>query len=234
MHYTNKFHHTQIVFKMKKFIGLFSLLSAVLLVSSCTKDVLSGNGNTVTETRTLPAFTSIDLVGNRAAEFIYSAESKVELTGYENLLNSFHEKVENGKLSFEYPGHTSVRNDNIRLKIYTPHITKTTLVGNTDVRIGGGFNNIDFKAELAGNGKLRFAPNHFNKLELRTSGNAEVYAEPVVAKHVDVDVSGNAFIEVRATERISIQVSGSGEVNYWGNPADADIHISGHGHAIRH
>lgn len=219
---------------MKKINGLFLLLSAVLLISSCTKDVLTGSGNTITETRTLPSFTSIDLVGNRNAEFVYSTESKVELTGYGNLLNSLQEKVENGRLSFEYPGHTNVRNDNIRLRIYTPHITKATLVGNADVKIGSGFNNSDFKAELAGNGKLRFAPNHFNKLELRTSGNAEVYAEPAEAKRVDVEVSGNAFIEVRATERISIQVSGSGEVNYWGNPSDADIHISGHGHAIRH
>jgi hypothetical protein len=204
------------------------------VLSSCSKDVLHGSGATISDTRTLVPFESVDIVGNRDVEIIPSTESKVEITGYENLVPAYTAKVSQGRLYFEFPYHVVVKNDNIRLKIYTPVFKGTRLVGNNNVLVKTGFAEENFEADLAGNAKLRFEPNHFNKLEVRMSGNAEVFAEPAIAKRADVQVSGNGYVEVRASESIRIQVSGSGEVNYWGSPADTDISISGSGKAIRH
>jgi hypothetical protein len=219
---------------VRKITAIFSLLTALAVLSSCSKDVLHGSGATISDTRTLVPFESVEIVGNRDVEIIPSAESKVEITGYENLVPAYTAKVSQGRLYFEFPYHAVVKNDNIRLKIYTPGLKATKLVGNNNVLVKSGITTDNFMADLTGNAKLRFEPNHFNKLEVRMSGNAEVFAEPAIARRADVQVSGNGYVEVRASESIRVQVSGSGEVNYWGSPADTDISISGRGKAIRH
>jgi hypothetical protein len=214
-------------------ITLNTLMLASAIFTGCTKDTLKGEGTIVTETRELPNFTMVEISGNRYAEIIPAAESKVEITGYENLVPAYEAKVSNGKLYFEYPNRHNVRRDNIQLKIYTPTIAKIRMSGQTEVKMADGFTGQNFEANLSGDGKLTTGTGNFETTGIFTSGNAKVYAANLTSNNVQVDVSGNGYIEVKANNQLNINISGNGEVHYWGTPA-VTTKISGSGKAIKH
>lgn len=210
------------------------VLAITLLVSTtaCQKDVLRGEGNIVTETRRLASFTTIDLSGNRQAEIIRSTESKVEITGYQNLVSAYSATINNGRLSLEYPNYTNVRNDNIRLRIYTPLLSSVWQSGNSRLLIGAGFSSNNMEVRLSGNSEVRFGDGQFTNLFIHVSGNAHVYTEAATATHARVEVSGNAKVEVKATETLRVNISGNAEVFYHGNPTITQ-NISGRGKLIK-
>jgi Putative auto-transporter adhesin, head GIN domain len=217
----NIIKHTVIVF-----------ISAILF-SSCTKEVLRGEGSITTETRNLAAFSAIEIAGNRQAEIILSTESKVEITGYQNLVAAYKSNVSNGQLRFDYHNCTKVQNDNISLKIYTPSLSSINMSGNADVKMGGNFSGNYFEAMLSGNGILRMQGGNFSTVKLNSSGSAKVYASAVVSNQANVFVSGNGYMEVQATKALDVRISGNGEVHYWGNPT-VSSNISGNGKIVRH
>jgi len=217
---------------MKNVIAI-SAFGFLLMLQSCSKDVLKGDGPVRSETRTLTTFSSIDISGNRDVEIIKSDTRKVEVTGYENLVGSYESKVDNGTLTFGFVNHWRVRNDNISLKIYTPDFSEIHLSGNNTVNIGAGFNLDEFKASMSGNGKLLFSEVTVNNLTIKSSGNGETHAEKLISQHVRVEISGNGMAEVQAVKTLSIRISGNGEVHYWGNP-EVSSSISGNGKTVKH
>jgi hypothetical protein len=217
----NIFKHTAIV------------LISVILFSSCTKEVLHGEGNITTETRNLAAFSAIEISGNRHAEIILSTESKVEITGYQNLVAAYKSTVSNGKLRFDFNNCTKVHNENISLKIYTPSFSSINMSGNAEVKMGENFSGNYFEAMLSGNGILRMQGGNFSTVKLNSSGSAKVYASAVVSNQTNVSVSGNGYMEVQATKALDVRISGNGEVHYWGNPT-VSTNISGNGKIVKH
>jgi hypothetical protein len=141
--------------------------------------------------------------------------------------------VYNGELRCEFPLLTSVRNDNISLKIYTPHLEGLHISGNTDVTVGSGLNETTFQAAISGSGKLDMKGGAATNLYFYTSGDALIFAEPLYSQKARATVSGSAKIEMRASQTLDVAISGSGEVHYWGNPVVAS-HISGSGKTISH
>lgn len=208
-------------------------LGMFVLLQSCSKDVLKGDGAIRTETRSLASFANVDISGNRTVEIIKSDTRKVEVTGYENLTTAFVSKVENSNLTFGFQNQWRVKNDNISLKIYTPDLSELHLSGNNTVTLGDGFTLNDLEASMTGNGKLYFTGGTVENLTVKSSGNGETHAEKLQAQNVKVEISGNGLAEVKAAKTLSIRISGNGEVHYWGN-ADVTSNISGNGKTIKH
>ncbi len=217
---------------MKNLIGI-SALGFLFMLQSCSKDVLKGDGPIRTETRTLTSFTSVDISGQRNVEIIKSDTKKVEVTGYDNLVDSYESKVDNGTLTFGFLNHLRVKNDNISLKIYTPDFSEIHLSGNNIVTISEGFTLNDFEASMSGNGKLYFKGGTANNLLVKSSGNGETYADNLVTQNVQVEISGNGTTEVQAVKTLSVRISGNGEVYYRGDPT-VTTKISGNGKVIKH
>lgn len=218
---------------MTKTITRLVLGTALLIAAtSCEKEVLRGEGNTVTATRTFAAFNTVEISGDRQVDIIKSTESKVEITGYQNLVTAYTANITNGKLSFEFPNRTRVRNDNIRLKIYTPTLSGVTLSGNNKVQVSNGFTGANMECRLSGSGEVNFAGGLFTNLDIHVSGSATVNAQAATATHARVDISGNAKIEVKATETLRVNISGDAEVYYHGNPILTQ-QISGRGKIIK-
>lgn len=217
---------------MKNVIAI-AALGMTILLQSCSKDVLVGDGPIRTETRELTSFSFVDISGNRNVEIIKSDIRRVEVTGYENLTAAYQSKVENGYLTFGFVNYWRVKKDNISLKIYAPDLSGIHLSGNNQVTIGAGFTFRDFEASMTGNGKLFFGEGTANNLKIKSSGNGETYAEKLLAQNVRVEISGNGLAEVQASKTLSVKISGNGEVHYWGNPQVSSI-ISGNGKTIRH
>lgn len=217
----------------RKLVDSIVAFSALFLLGSCSKDVLVGDGPIETESRTLASFASIDIAGNRTIEIIKSDLYKVEITGYQNLVNAFESNVKDNGLSFGFPNHTRVKNDNISIKVFTPNLSAIHFSGNIQANIGGGFNLQTFEATLSGNGKIYFNEGSVKELSIRNSGNGEIYAEKLIAEEARVEISGNGLAYVHALNTLDIRISGNGEVQYWGN-AKVATSISGNGKAVPH
>lgn len=214
-------------------ISMGTVLMVLTFFASCTKDNLTGEGAIVTKTRDLKEFSKVELSGLRYAEIIHSNKSMVEITGYENLIPVFESNVNNGCLVFKYPNFTSVKNDNITLKIYTKSLSNINLSGKTEMVIGNGFVGNIFQANLSGSSVLRIGEGKFELFDISSSGESKVYARDFETIKAQVDISGRSFIEVKTISDLNIKISGEGEVHYWGNPT-VSTKISGNGKTIKH
>lgn len=212
---------------MKNKFVFASFISLGILFAACTKDSLRGSGDQKTETRTLAAFEVIHFSGIREAEIIESAETKVELTGYANLVDNMESRVSNGHLYFSYPGYYNIKNDNVKLRIYTGSVKEIYQSGSTKVKVGNGFSWDALKVFQSGRSHLEIAGGTANRLLISGSGDSKVFAKPVVTGRIELDLSGNSYAEVWATGYLKVDASGRVRVKYWGNPAETNVRTSG-------
>jgi len=211
--------------KNKLFFPVF--MAFVILLSSCTKDMLRGNGDKKIEVRQLSAFTTVHFSGLREAEIIYSTESKVELSGYANLVNNMEARVTGGNLYFSYPNHYNIKNDNVKLRIYTNKLDGIYQSGDTKIKIGEGFNPDVFKVYLSGNSHLEIAGGSANRFIIEGSGRSKVFAKPFQSDRVEIDLSGDSYAEVAPVDFMKVHASGKVRIKYWGSPAGTDVQTSG-------
>lgn len=218
---------------MKTIYFLAASLLLFIGLNSCNKETLRGNGSILNESRTLSSFQHIVVSGDRNVEIVKGNAWKIEVTGYQNLVRVFRTYVTNGQLYFDYPDYCAIRNDNIRVKVFTPFINGLTMSGSTDVSIADGFTAAKFEANLSGSGRLIINGGQFQQMNIYTSGSAHVYALPAIAQKADIVISGSAQIELQPIDFLKVRISGSGKVHYWGDP-QLDVQISGSGKVIKH
>jgi hypothetical protein len=203
------------------------LAALALLSASCEKDVLRGSGAVVTETRQLAPFHNIQIDGTTESEVVFSTESKVEITGYQNLVNEYLSEVNNLSLKFRFRNLQNIRNNNLRVKIYTPNLRSVSLSGDLGMVIGEGFKANSFYANLSGITRLEWNGGEYKETYYDVSGNAKLYARLLKANSVVIEASGNTKAEATALEQLDATASGTSEIAYWGRPPIINIHLTG-------
>ncbi|MCU0404496.1 MAG: DUF2807 domain-containing protein [Chitinophagaceae bacterium] len=210
---------------MKRIIFVSLLVSSFF--ASCTKDVLVGSGSVISEERVPGTFDKVHISGNREVEIIKSNQQRVEVSGYANLVREYDDKLSNGSLSFEYPALSRVRNDNVKLKIYTSDLSLITLSGNCKLQLGEGFNWEKLDFHLSGNARVESLNGTANKLRIDASGNPDIFLKQLMVNEADLHLSGNPEVEVNVKDALHLNASGSGRIKYWGSPASSVINVSG-------
>jgi hypothetical protein len=71
-------------------------------------------------------------------------------------------------------------------------------------------------------------------LDLASTGSGAVLARDLVTEDVDLSNTGSGNVEVHATESIVIDLTGSGDVDVWGDPIDRDATVTGSGEVVYH
>lgn len=215
---------------MKKSIVLVAALFGCIAVTSCRKHFIKGEGATITETRDLAEIDAVELNGSEQLEIISGTENKVEITGYHNLVPVYESKVRNGKLVLQMDDdYINVKNNNIRVKLYTTGVNRIYVNGSGDVDAHENIG-ISMYATINGSGTVTFGENHFTDLDVTVNGSGEINAKDAVSETVYADISGSGDIDVTVTKYLNVKISGSGTVDYWGNPSDGvDTDISGSG-----
>jgi len=214
---------------MKRIILLSITLSAFVF-SSCSKVRLKGEGSILSETRQLENFTTIEANGSTEIEVIASNSNSVIVTGYQNLVPAYDTKVKGDRLVLEYKReYINVRNNNIKVTVYTTNADAVRLNGSGDVRIGSNLKASSMDIDLNGSGKVYFGNNDFETAYYSISGSGEINARGASAKNVTAKISGSGDMDVTATNSLTAKISGSGTIDYWGNPAVVETEISGSG-----
>ncbi|MEZ5017298.1 MAG: head GIN domain-containing protein [Flavipsychrobacter sp.] len=216
---------------MKKVAVLLALAISTISFTSCRKHVLRGGGSIVTETRSLADFDEIISNGSIDVEVLPSNRDEVRITGYQNLVSAFKTDVSNKRLYLEYDDqYINIKQDNIKLTVYTTDMTVFTLNGSGDVAIPQGANTTYMELKVTGSGNIRMnGGDSLQTLKIRVNGSGNVYTRDTDAKNVEATVTGSGDITLTAHESLDARISGSGNINYWGNPSIVTVNITGSG-----
>jgi hypothetical protein len=215
---------------MMKVLSLF-LLAAVLF--SCKKDVIRGNGNTITQTKTVAPFTAVETHYDIQAIITYGTTQQVEVSGYENLLNILETPVENGVLKLKFnPDYNTVRNVNVVARIQLPALTGATIHGSNNIEVKNFANGNAFTGQIHGSGTLNVSNSAFQVATLRINGSGDIEARGLQAKEATAHINGSGNVSITVADNLNVTVNGSGNVNYWGNPA-VEASIQGSGRVIK-
>ncbi len=217
---------------MKKLI--ITLFAFATLIVSCSKESITGSGNTITETRTVPYFNKVQLNGSRNVTIIYAPNQLVAVEGYENLVPLYETYVSNQTLYLEFDDQVNrVKNNNINIKIEMPAIEGLTINGSGKGSINGNFQTQNI-LDLFVNGSGNISTGNFqlNNLIARVNGSGDIRTN-ALANNADVKVTGSGSISLVSLNDLKAVVDGSGKIEYAGNPLNVQTHISGSGRIIR-
>ena len=208
---------------------LVILISATAFFSSCSKETVRGGGAIRTETRSLPAFTNIELGGSGDATINYGVASNVTVTGYENLLPIYETKVIGSTLYLQYkPDVYNVKNDNVKVSVTLPALAGLRVNGAGKIA-AKNFVNTNLTASINGSGYIFIGDSQYGTAKYDINGSGEIKAATTIALDAEAYISGSGNINLNVSNKLKASISGSGNINYWGNPATTDTQVTGSG-----
>jgi hypothetical protein len=211
---------------------LFATAAVIVLLSSCSKERIRGNGSVVTETRNVNAFNKVSNSGSTEVYITQGAAFKVEVRSYSNLLSYFETKLDNGTLKLGYRNGVNVSNDNTEVFITMPALTGLRLDGSGNIDAAGNFSgNSSFEATISGSGNIRIAQGSANNFNSSISGSGNIYAFGMIAGVVETNTIGSGNTEITATNQLRAKIVGSGNVYYKNTPI-VSVEISGSGQVL--
>ncbi|MFL5771756.1 MAG: head GIN domain-containing protein [Flavisolibacter sp.] len=235
---------------MKKFTLLF--ISMSLLMVSCIKEQVSGDGPLVTETRSINNFSAIDLQCSANVVYKQDAAYKVEITAQQNILDVMITEVSNNKLVIKYKNDVRVKShDQITIVVSSPDMRPLRISGSGNITTLAPLNsssmemnisgsgNIDvaeittgmIDASISGSGNMKISAGTGSEEKLRISGSGNIDMQNVVVTKATTTTSGSGESRVNASQNLDVTISGSGSVYYKGTPI-INTSISGSGKVI--
>lgn len=234
---------------MKKIRTILSTAVLMFLISSCSKEVISGSGPVVSQQRNISNFTGIDLSLNATVNYSEGSSFSVQLNGQQNILDAIVTELNDGYLVIRVPLDTKfISYSPITINITAPAVSNFNLSGNGtiqssdtvhlqngDLNISGSGNislttaiSNDIDARVSGSGKVYIANGSSSTVTTNISGSGNIDMSGVAAQSVKTYTSGSGDTKVNAINNLDAHISGSGKVYYYGNPAiTADISGSG-------
>lgn len=232
------------------------LLLAALMLSSLSQaqwwgnEKVKGNGNMTTETRTTGDYDGIKCAGSMDYILVAGTEGKIKIEGEENLLKHIITEVKNGNLIVKVEKGINLRpswNKTIKITIPFKDISSVSLAGSGDLWNEDVITSNDFDVSLAGSGDVIInvqassvegslagsgdltLKGKTNYLKVRVAGSGNIHGFGLQANHTTVSVAGSGDAEVVSNKSLKARVSGSGDIEYRGNPSKEDTKVSGSG-----
>jgi hypothetical protein len=209
---------------IRPFLAAKLLTFAALTLGGCHLTGIRGNGDIVTENRSVQEFTSVEAEGAFDIEWIPGPASCTIRTD-SNLLRHVETSMNGKKLMLEWHGQLHPTHG-MKVKLSSGSMNSARLTGAvrlTATRISGnGF-------YLEGTGATRvWVEGTANELMATMSGASKLDAEGLQTKTAELAISGAGKADVSASEILKVAISGAGKVTYSGNPT-VEKHISGAG-----
>ena len=230
-----------------------------MLFYACGKDsaCFKGSGKEITEARNITAeVTKIILEDNIDLYIIQDSLPSLKLEGGENLLPYINTDVSGSELKINSDNKCGFfRDNNMPLTAYLslPNIKQIEIFGQGDITNYGTLNFPDFSIDSrAATGSVNLKLNS-NKIALRqhsgvadftisgssneayfyTLGNGWFWCENLVSNAVHVNHAGSGDVSVNAVNSLLIELTSTGNINYYGNPTVSISTHSGSGQLIR-
>lgn len=232
--------------------ALFFTLLAVITLSSC-EDCIEGIGDVTNERRLQVAFTEVVI----SDDFDINLEGATEgttpliaINAQENIIPYVSSKVNNGQLTLALDGCVKT-SEPILITITAPYLERIENKANGNITsyfpyptnqlelVNSGSGDVVFKVytnELklvnSGSGSLTFQ-GATRDLLIDQSGSGEIKLDLLSAEHATVESSGSGDVWLKAKSSLEVQLSGSGNVLYRGDPQNLQQENTGSGNIRR-
>lgn len=221
---------------MKKYIPLALIFIAIIAVSGCIGQGITGSGKVVNETRQASGFNQIDL--NGAGELIITQGNieSIIVQADDNLMPYIKTNVNNNKLTIIFDNKMPLPSQSVKIyltvknistittsgsgKIYSNNLKANDLTINVDGAGESNLNNLNvntLKIVISGAGRMNFSGN-VNEQNINISGAGEYNAANLSSKITSLSINGAGRGTVRVSDVLNAMINGGGEIRYIGNP----------------
>ena len=237
---------------MNRLIGYVVLIGICLCLSvgcvttntSCVQSV-QGSGYAKSESRQVDSFTGIDLKGNGDLYVTQGGPQEVRVVADDNLLPLIPTSVQNGVLVIGNEN-TCFRNTSpVKVFVKAPGIRRLTVSGSGSINSDSvimtealetaisGAGVIDLQVEattlatrITGDGTATITGS-VKSHTITISGNGKIFSPGLVTSTTSIDISGSGRTDVHVLDTLNLKITGSGTVNYSGNPKTVNKEVNG-------
>jgi hypothetical protein len=212
-----------------------------------------GNGISATEARTLPAFDRVRLEAPVHVIVKSGSAYAAYVTTDGNLTGYLTTETWDGTLTIGLP-YSIDPTIEPEVTVIVPGLRSLVHNGNGTVEIEEGGDFPDLELTLNGSGEILFSGTATRlaatvngagvidmegfaaSLSATLRGEGAIHAENLLAEDADVELSGSGyvFLDLDYQSNLSLALTGSGRVEWWGSPAHLDYHLSGEGKVVEH
>jgi carbon monoxide dehydrogenase subunit G len=205
-----------------------------------------GSGNVISESRDVAEYNSISVGGSANLFIAQGPIQSLRIEAEDNILKIIRTKV-NGR-TLEIENKRCIKNHKpINIYATMPDVKKLQIMGSgkiigetkittnkLDINISGsGKANLEVDAEkvrtrISGSGDMSFS-GHTTDFEVTISGSGNIMARNLQTNNSSVTVSGSGDCIVSVQNELDVTISGSGRVEYYGDPLKMNSNISGSG-----
>lgn len=196
-----------------------------LALAGCDVGGLRGNGHLVTEQRDLAPFKNLEIGGAFDIDW-RSGSPSVSVTTDENLMQFVELHVSDGTLHARtarsvHPTHS------IKLKLTGSALEAASLSGASRLQ-ADQLSGARFSLETAGASKVQLQ-GAVTELVAGMTGASNLRAESLQTKSAELSLAGAGSARVNVSDALKVSITGAGKVEYSGNPAQVERHITGAG-----
>lgn len=227
-------------------IILGATVAALFLVGCSTLTGVRGSGDVVSETREVSDFDGVDLSGEGHVTITIGDEFSLVISAEDNIMPLLTSEVSDGVLVLGTSESISPTEE-IDYEVTLPLVSLLEVSGSgridasgvvaedlgLDVSGSGALQAEDIsvtslQAEVSGSGQVGVS-GETDHVQVSISGSGALEGENLIARTGVVNVSGSGSVVVGVTDDLEVDVSGSGSVEYIGNPPSLDVDVSGSG-----
>jgi hypothetical protein len=221
--------------KMHATLLMAGLMACTALQAQWKK--ITGNGNTITQERSLSAFSEISVAGGMQVTITQAGNTSVKVQADDNLMEYIITEIKGNKLVVKYPNNVSINSKGVKILVSIPKLDGASISGSgniicaSEMPSSGSFNasisgsgNIDVKttaskvsASISGSGNIQLG-GKTKELEVAISGSGSFKGYELKTEDAQVKISGSGNVETTATAKLDAVISGSGDIYYKGNP----------------
>ena len=234
---------------MRKLTVLLALIStSIASAQNWDIEKVKENGVQTTITRTTESYDKISTGGSFNVELVSGNEGTITIKGDENIISHIVTEVIGSELKVYFEKNRSYNyKEDITITIPFEEISEISFAGSGNMITKNAINATDFEAKMAGSGDCALEINAKNivakiagsgnlklsgtaeNVEAKTAGSGDLNCTKLVSQNADVAVAGSGSLEVNCTNNLIAKVTGSGNIQYKGNPKIIDSNVAGSG-----
>jgi hypothetical protein len=211
-------------------ITIITLLAGALLFAGCGHWFgIRGNGHVIDEPRTVTDFSEIYADGSFNIEW-RSGSPAVTVSTDDNLMRYIEARVSDNKLRLRsrerlWPTH------GVKVLVSSPTRSGVKLSGASDAKVLQ-LSGHSFAVETTGAADVTL-DGTLDSLIADMTGASDLKAKSLQTKAAEISTTGAGDAIVNVSEMLRVNITGAGDVTYYGNPKTIEKHVTGAG-SIRH
>ena len=237
--------YLRIVLSIALFAALLLSVATVPAAAGWFDRGVKGSGDVITEERDTEEFTFIECNIGADIDVRVGDSYAITVSVDDNLMELIRTDVRGGTLEIYAEENFNSRRG-CRIDITVKSLEGMEISGSGDIKVAD-LREKDFRFELSGSGDVEIIGtiDHLEvglsgsgdielvgtavRVDLNIAGSGDIDARELHADTADVRISGSGDVQVYVKESLYGRVSGSGDIDYWGNPADVSSTVQGSG-----